>query len=122
MASPLPGSLSPESVFRLHPKIRWAAYSQDGKVVFCQMRPGIESYTTDAEDRAFMELGPLLLSGVAERLTSSGGAGKLQSVVVNMEKDSVLLTKVGNGFLAVSVNRAEALGVFQEIDSSIRNL
>jgi predicted regulator of Ras-like GTPase activity (Roadblock/LC7/MglB family) len=86
------------------------------------MRPGIESYTTDAEDRAFMELGPLILSGMAGRLTSGGGAGKLQSVIVNMEKDSVLLTKVGNGYLAISANRAEALGVFQEIDSSIQNL
>jgi hypothetical protein len=115
-------SLSPEVVFRLHPKIRWAAYSQDGKVVFCEMRPGLTSYTTDAEDRAFMELGPLIMSGVAEKLTPSGGAGRLQSIVVNLEKDSVLLTKVRNGFLAISVNRAEAFGVFQEIDSVIHNL
>lgn len=86
------------------------------------MRPGVESYTTDADDRDFMELGPLLMSGVAERLTPSGGAGRLQSIVVNMEKDSVLLAKVGKGYLAISVNRAEALGVFQEIDASVQRL
>ena len=118
----MPGSLTPDDVFRLHPKIRWTAFSEDGKVVFCQMRPGITSYTSDAEDRAFMELGPLIMSGVAERLTPTGGAGKLQSVVVNMEKDSVFLTKVGKGYLAISVDRAEALGVFQEIDISIQKL
>jgi len=86
------------------------------------MRPGITSYTSDAEDRAFMEVGPLIMSGVAERLTRTGGAGRLQSIVVNMEKDSVLLTRVGKGYLAVSVNRAEALGIFQEIDTSIQKL
>ena len=118
----MPGSLTPEDVFRLHPKIRWAAFSEDGKVAFCQMRAGVTSYTSDAEDRAFMELGPLIMAGVAERLTPTGGAGRLQSVVVNMEKDSVLLKKVGKGYLAMSVNRAEALGVFQKIDALIQKL
>jgi hypothetical protein len=106
----------------LHPKIRWAAYSVDGKVVFCQMRAGLQSYTSDAEDRAFMELGPLIMSGVAERLTPSGGAGRLESVVVNLEKDSVLLTRVGSGYLAVSADRADAVSVFQEIEPLIGKL
>lgn len=86
------------------------------------MRPGLKSYTSDAEDRAFMELGPLIMTAVAERLTLSGGAGKLENVLVNMGKDSVLLTKIRDGYLAISVDRAEAFGVFQEIDSSIRQL
>jgi len=69
-----------------------------------------------------MELGPLIMTAVAERLTLSGGAGKLENVLVNMGKDSVLLTKIRDGYLAISVDRAEAFGVFQEIDSSIRRL
>ena len=55
-------------------------------------------------------------------MTPTGGAGKLESVLVNMGKDSVLLTKIRDGYLAISVDRAEAFGVFQEIDSSIRRL
>jgi len=86
------------------------------------MRAGLQSYTSDAEDRAFMELGPLIMSGVAERLTASGGAGRLESVVVNLEKDSVFLTRVGSGYLAVSVDRADAYGVFQEIEPLLRKL
>jgi len=111
-----------DQFFKLHPKLRWAAYSVDGKVLFCQMRPGVESYTSDEGDRAFMQFGPLIISGVGERLTHSGGAGKLQSVLVNMEKDSVLLMKFRDGFLALSVNRNEAFGVFQEIDTKLREL
>jgi len=120
--SGLSRGLSAEDVFRLHPKIRWTAFSVDGKVVFCEMRVGLQSYTSDAEDRAFMELGPFIMSGVAERLTASGGAGRLESVVVNLEKDSVLLTRVGSGYLAVSVDRVDAYSVFQEIEPLLRGL
>lgn len=91
-------------------------------MVFSEMRPGVESYTSDSEDRAFMELGPLIMSGVAERLTQSGSAGRLQSVIVNLEKDSILLTKVRNGYLGISVDRAEAFNVFKEIEASIQQL
>ena len=69
-----------------------------------------------------MQFGPLIVSGVAERLTHSGGAGKLQSVLVNMSKDSVLLLKFRNGFLALSADRAVAFGVFQEIDARLQEL
>lgn len=86
------------------------------------MRPGVKSYTSDEDDRAFMQFGPLIVSGVAERLTHSGGAGKLQSVLVNLDKDSVLLMKFRNGFLALSVDRDEAFGVFQNIDARLREL
>jgi hypothetical protein len=86
------------------------------------MRPGFTSYTSDAEDRAFMEFGPVVLSGVAERLTESGGAGRLQSIVVNFDKDSVLLTNFRGGYLALSADRPYAYDVFQEIDAKLRQL
>jgi hypothetical protein len=113
---------SPDELFRLHSKIRWAAFSTDGNVIFSQMRPGLSSYTSDAEDRAFMEFGPIILSGVAERLTESGGAGRLRSIVVNFDKDSVLLMRFRNGYLALSADPPYAYGVFQEIDAKLQQL
>lgn len=86
------------------------------------MRPGLTSYTSEEEDRTFMQFGPLIMSGVAERLTHSGGAGKLQIVLVNLDRDSVLLMKFRDGYLALSVDRDEAFGVFQEIDVKLREL
>ncbi len=62
------------------------------------------------------------MSGVAERLTSTTTAGRVESVIVNMEKDSVLLTRLRNGHLAISVDKADALGVFQEISEAIQQL
>lgn len=118
----LSGGFTAEDIFRLDPRIRWAAFSVDGKVAFCEMRTGVHSYTSETEDRAFMELGPLIMSGVAERLTQSGNAGKLQSVIVNLEKDSILLMKARNGYLATSVDRTEAFDVFKKIESLIQQL
>jgi hypothetical protein len=86
------------------------------------MRPGVESYTSEEDDRTFMQFGPLIMSGLAERLTHSGGAGKLQSVLVNLDRDSVLIMKFRDGYLALSVDRDEAFGVFQEIDAKLREL
>lgn len=91
-------------------------------MIFSQMRPGFTSYTSDAEDKAFMEFGPVILSGVAEQLTESGGAGRLHSIVVNFDKDSVLLMRFRSGYLALSADRPYAYGVFQEIDAKLREL
>jgi len=108
--------LTPDEVFRLHPKIRWAALSTESEsVVFSQMRLGVKSHTANSEDRAFMKLGPLFMTGMAERLTPEGKAGKLECVIACFEKDYVLVAKVGNGHLAISVDKSDALAVFQEI-------
>jgi len=115
--------LTPEEVFRLHPKIRWAALSREsGMVVFSQMRPGVVSYTSDAEDRAFMEMGPLLMTGLALRLTPNGKAGRLAYVLAYFEKDCVLMAKVEDGFLALSVDTTDALQVFHELERDILRL
>ena len=62
-----------------------------------------------------MKIGPLFMTGIAERLTPEGKAGKLECVIACFEKDYVLIAKVGNGHLAISVDRDHALAVFQEI-------
>jgi predicted regulator of Ras-like GTPase activity (Roadblock/LC7/MglB family) len=85
------------------------------------MRPGVASYTSERDDRAFMEVGPHLMSGIAERLSSTG-AGKVQSLIVNLEKDAVLLLQVGEGHLAISADRSEAPNVFKEVEPKIREL
>ena len=115
--------LTPDDVFRLHSKIRWAALSSEAnQVIFSQMREGVKSYTTDAEDRAFMELGPIFMTGIAQRLTPQTKAGRLECVIVCFEKDCVLMTQIGTDHLALSVDRDQALPVFDEIIPKITNL
>ena len=87
---------------------------------FSKMRGGVESYTTDSEDRSFMELGPLFMTSLAERLTPSGKAGGLESVIINLDKDAVLLMKVENGHLAISADRTDSVEVFVKVAPIIR--
>jgi hypothetical protein len=121
---PEPGhavAVTPEGIFKLHPKIRWAALSsEEGTIVFSQMRPGVASLTSDEDDRNFMELGPLFMTELAGRLTPSHKAGMVESVIVNLQMDSVLLMKVRQGYLAVSTEAAEAYDVFNKIAPQIR--
>jgi hypothetical protein len=86
------------------------------------MRPGVESYTANSEDQAFMKIGPLFMTGIAERLTPEGKAGKLECVIACFEKDYVLMARVGNSHLAISVDKAHALPVFQEIIPKVLKL
>jgi hypothetical protein len=115
--------LTPEGIFRIHPKIRWAALSTErGLVKFCQMHPAVVSHTSNEVDRSFMELGPAIITGISERLSPGNTAGKVESIIVNFEKDSVLITKIKDEFLAISVDRIDALHTFQEITESLRAL
>ena len=115
--------ISPEEVFQLHSKIRWASFStESGRIAFSQMRPGLTSYTPEKDDRAFMEFGPQMMTGIAERLSTAGGAGKVQSLIVNLEKDAVLLAPLRGGYLAISADRADAPAVFKDVEPMIRRL
>lgn len=86
------------------------------------MREGVKSYTTDAEDQAFMELGPLFMTSIAQRLTPATKAGRLECVIACFEKDCVLMTQIGSQYLAFSVDRKDAFTVFNEILTKLADL
>jgi hypothetical protein len=87
------------------------------------MRPGVEGYTAESEDRAFMEMGPLFITGLAERLSPEGKAGNLECVIACFEKDCVLMAEVRDGHLALSVDKKDnALTIFQELIPQIKKL
>jgi hypothetical protein len=114
--------LSPERIFLLDPRIRWTAFAREGSVIFCQMRPGIRSYTSDEVDEAFMRIGPTILTGVSERMSPVGSAGSVESIILNFDKDSVLIVRLQEGELAISVDRKHAYAAFSEIESRIRSM
>jgi hypothetical protein len=115
--------VSPKLVFALDPRIRWAALSTElGGVVFSEMRPGVQSHTSPEVDRAFMKLGPLVMTGISERLTPAGEVGPVDNVIINFEKDSVLLKKTSHGYLALSVDRPTAAVALEAINNKIKAL
>jgi hypothetical protein len=69
-----------------------------------------------------MEMGPLFMTGLGERLTPEGKAGRLECVIACFEKDCVLMAKFGDGHLAMSADKAYALSVFQDVIPKIAKL
>lgn len=112
-------TLSAEDVFKLHPKIRWVGLASNrGEVIFVQQRPGVKSHSPEEADRAFVQMGPLIISGVCERL--SPWTGRVGSIVINYEKVTSLITKVKDGYLCLTVEKQNAPQTILEVLESLR--
>ena len=112
--------LTAERVFNLHPKIRWTGLATNqGDVVFSRMRPGVKSLSPEAFDEAFMQLGPLLLRGVCERL--GPWAGPLETVTSSYKKVILIVTSIGKDCLALTINREDA-GIVPQLISDLSGL
>lgn len=112
--------LTPERIFSLHPKIRWAGLATDqGGVVFVQMRPGITSLSPEDTDQSFIQLGPLLLTGVCERLAP--WAGPLETVVSTYEKVILLVTRLHKSYLAMTIGKEDG-GILSELIPKLNEL
>ncbi len=113
--------ITPEDLFRVHPKIRMAGLADpNGKVYFLQMRPGIKSLAPEEENRTFMQLNAMLVFGACERLSQWGGA--VMSVSVRYEKVIMYLCSLNKNILMLTVEKDEALETIPEIVRSIQSL
>ena len=90
-----------------------------GEVLFVMMRPGLTSISPVEADRSFMQLGPMLLSGVCERLAP--WAGPLDAVVSRYEKVAMIVTKIESLYLALTIN-SEDVDAIREIMESLRRI
>ncbi len=112
--------ITPERIFALNPKIRWAGLATDqGEVLFATMRPGITSLSPEDTDRTFMQLGPMLLSGVCERLAP--WAGPLEAVVSRYRKVVMIVRKLDKLYLALTIN-SEDVNNMQQIMESLQQI
>jgi hypothetical protein len=119
--------IKPDDVFKIHPRIMWATYARSyGETVFSQVRPGVESKASDEADRSILQNAlEFWRSGLSERYAPGENTKRVESVIINFEKSSVLWMAVRNGYLTVSVERTGERGaydVFQEIEKSLKRL
>jgi len=70
------------------------------------MRPAVQSITPEEDDRSLLELGAVIMTGVAER--SSPYAGRMQCLVILYEKFGQLIVKQKDGNLVLTVEREDA--------------
>jgi hypothetical protein len=106
----LKGKLTADEIFRIHPKIRWASLATpEGEVIFSKMREGAQSLSPKGGEEAFMQLGPQAIFALKEHL--SPWAGPLLNSFGEYEKVMMIMTKVGENYLALAIDRGKTPNV-----------
>jgi len=110
--APLTPVVSPEEIFRVNKKIRWAALTTDrGDVIYSQQRPGVESFSPAQFDEEFVQLGPLTLLGTAEKYSEY--LRGVDHVVVWCGVVISVFSRIGSQVLSVTIEKdLEALSQF----------
>lgn len=115
--------LTPEAIFKIHPRMRWAAYStRSGDVVFSQMRPGVKTATSDEADRAIMRGASMMMSSGALDQFIPKAAGPLESIVINLQKISLIWIVHKDGYLAITTGRIAANSVLRRLNQTTKQL
>jgi hypothetical protein len=111
--------LTAEEVFRLHPKIRWVGLTTEkGDVLFSKMRPGVESFTPNEDDKFLLQFGAIMMNGITQR--SGPWLGRWEHVTIAYEKTTQLVLKLGERYLALTVDKSVPPNEIEQIAKSIR--
>ena len=104
--------VSPEEIFQVNKKIRWAALTTDrGEPLYNQQRPGVESFSPTPFDEEFVQLGPLTLLGAAEKYSEY--LKGVDQIVVWFGRVIAVYTRIGSQVLSVTIEKdLDALSQF----------
>lgn len=110
--TPVTPIVSPEEIFQVNKKIRWAALTTDrGDVIYSQQRPGVESFSPAQVDEEFIQLGPLTLLGTAEKYSKY--LRGVDHVVVWFGVAISVYSRVGSQVISVTIEKdLDALSQF----------
>jgi len=114
-------AITPEMVFDVHPKIRWAGLANSkGRVFFMQMREGVTSLTPESNDRAALEIRAQYIIETVRQESQS--AGEVNSVTINFEKFVEILVPLKAGYFAITVDKDLAPETYTRIIRTLREL
>ena len=113
--------LRADEIFLIHPKIRWGGLTTNkGQIIFSKMRPGVESYTPEEDDRFLLEFGALIMNGITQR--SGPWLGNCEYVTVAYEKATQLILCVKEKYLALTVDKSVPCDEIAKIAKSVLEL
>ena len=110
---------TPEDVFAVSPKIRWAGLATSkGKVIFSQMRRGVKSLTPEEDDRALLKLR-------AQFLTEMCGpvmiwAGPVSYIAICYEQFTEFIVILKDKYVAMTLEKGTPAEAFKEIAASVQ--
>ena len=113
--------LTAEEIFRLDPKIRWAGLAMpDGTVKFSRMRPGVDSLSPQADDDAFMQLGPQMILALFERFVKY--VGEVRIATAEYEKIVMFIAKVKGCYMALTIDKEPQAELEESITRIFRSI
>lgn len=114
-------AITPEMVFDVHPKIRWAGLAnRKGRVSFMQMREGVTSLTPESNDRAALEIrAQYIIETVRQECQWTG---EVDSVTITFEKFVEILVPLKEGYAAITVEKDLAPEAYTGICKALREL
>lgn len=107
-------------VFGLDVRIRWVGISNQEGVLFCDMRPGVQSVTPPETDRQFIESGALIVLSILEKFAPH--VGDVTHCVTKFEKLSFLVRRLNDNILALSVEPNVDPDTIGAIDSKVSRI
>ncbi len=107
-------------VFDLDVRIKWVGISNPEAVLFCDMRPGVQSLTSPETERGFIEMGALVVLSILEKFASH--AGNLTSCVARFEKLLFLVRRLNGNILALSIEASVDPNTIAEIDYKLSRI
>lgn len=92
----------------------------EGKVVFSQMRKGVQSIAPMSENDAFMQLGPHILFGVFERFAPY--TGSVSTVFADFRNIMMFVARTQEYYLAFTMSRQSITELPEIISVALRSL
>jgi len=113
--------LSAEEIFAINPKIRWAGLaSRRGRVIFIQMRDGLQSHTPDSHDKLTVEVRAQYIIETVEQEAVWGG--EVQHVAIVFEKFVELIIPLKSAYAVITVEKDLQPDSYPAICRGIREL
>ena len=110
-----------EEAFKRDSRIRYVGIIDDGfHILYSKDREGIQSITTEDQERNFVQLMPPIIVDAVEKLQSL--LGKLDNVTVRYEKMLLVFFRVRNLTVVLSFNPDVSTPFISSLSASMRTI
>jgi len=110
-----------EEAFKRDSRIRYVGIIDEGfHILYSKMREGIQSITTEEQERNFVQLMPPIIVDAVEKLQAL--FGKIDNVTVRYEKILLVFFRVSNLTVVLSFNPDVSTPFMSSLSESMRTI
>jgi len=110
-----------EEAFKRDSRIRYVGVIDEGfHILYSKMREGIQSITTEEQERNFVQLMPPIIVDAVEKLQAL--FGKIDNVTVRYEKILLVFFRVSNLTVVLSFNPDVSTPFMSSLSESMRTI